>query len=101
LRRQAKVAWRHFDQYAKMEALGIPVDVETHRQLLQHRRAIRAELLEEAGATFGIYDEDQFDTDGIYDEDQFDTDSRVAREAGPRAVLSARPPRSRLCRSLS
>jgi hypothetical protein len=47
---------------ARMEAHGIPVDVETHQQLQKHRRAIRAELLEEAGATFGIYDEDEFDT---------------------------------------
>jgi hypothetical protein len=59
---RALIRGRYTVAVARMEALGIPVDVETHQQLLQHRRAIRAELLEEAGATFGIYDEDQFDT---------------------------------------
>jgi hypothetical protein len=57
---------------AKMEASGIPLDVEMHRRLQQHRQAIRAELIEEAGNSFGIYDEESFDSEafGAYLADQ-------------------------------
>jgi hypothetical protein len=56
---------RYTAAVARMEALGIPVDGETHRRLQRHRRAIRVELIETAGASFGVYDEESFDTEAF------------------------------------
>jgi hypothetical protein len=50
---------------ARMEAHGIPVDVETHRRLQQHRKAIRRELIEAANTSFGVYDAESFDTEAF------------------------------------
>jgi hypothetical protein len=56
---------RYTPAVARMEANGVPLDTRLHRQLHEHRRAIRSRLIEEEGASYGIYSDGHFDLDAF------------------------------------
>jgi hypothetical protein len=64
---QALARGRYTAAVARMEALGVPIDRELHGQFVKHRRQVRQELVNEAGAPFGVFDADKFDTQGFED----------------------------------
>jgi hypothetical protein len=60
---QALARGRYTAAIAQMEHRGVPLDHRLHSRLFAHREAVCRELIREAGAEFGFYDDgNHFDT---------------------------------------
>jgi hypothetical protein len=62
---QALARGRYTVAVAKMEAAGIPIDVDLYRQLREHRDAIRRELVRDKGEEYGLYSDGTFEQKGF------------------------------------
>jgi hypothetical protein len=62
---QALARGRYMAAAARVEARGVPLDSDLHRRLRERREAIRRELVNEAAARYGVYDDTSFDTDAF------------------------------------